>query len=1829
MKKVSVLLLSCLFFAFSSCGKIDTKVSTNNYKYIEAISPKVIGRLSPIAFSLVSEPKVASKVSDYISMTPPVKGKWEIEGRNAIFTPEEPYKADSKVSLKVKSGYLMGSDDVNETFSHDFLVSAPEYALALEEIRFDEKTSEYILKGNVKTDIPYSEKEIEKTLTARFGGSKQNISWNNTENETVWSFSIENIKPSDKDKKVSLSWNCKELGVTRAQNKVLSGSKDILIPAYSDFSIIDVNTDKPNTILVSFSKPLDASQDVASFVRTENIDGKLSNEFNANVRGNVLTIFNDSDWENIKTVALEKGIKSNDGNVLLVGTSLAVADKWEKPDFKFKNENVILPTTQGAVLAIETRNLTGVLIQVYDIGKKNINQFLQVNELNGTYEMYRVGEPVWEKKVSFDWDDSMQNKYISRGLDLSELVKKYPSGMFHIRISFRKDQIKYNCRENHGDYSRLPMPPDTIQEYSVPSEKSSWDSWEKNSDYDNYWYYRNDPCHPAFYLPSYNSSNLKSQNIIVSDLGIMAKRDNEGKLYVTVANLKTAEPIPGAKVQIQNFVGSVLKTSKTNENGTALFKDSSKAFIVTATVDDQVSFLKLSAGTALSVSHFEIGGEKSSNGVKGFIYGERGVWRPGNTMYFTFVLQDLEKTLPETIPVLFELKDPMGRVVASRTLTESVNGFYPIQVETLEDAPTGLWTANVTVGGKTWTKNVSVEVVVPNKLSVELTSNKEYLETRNNVFELKGAWLHGAPTPQYKADVSVSYSEADTVFDGYEEYTFTNPQNHIEYSRESVWNGYLNAASTAFFTANLDAGRKLPGKLKANFVSRIHEPSGGFSMQSKSFDYSPYSSYVGIKLPKGDETRNMLLTDVNHTVDVAFLDAGGQGVSGRLDYTVYKMEWKWWWEKDAYTSATHVSSSYYNKVASGSVNVKDGKGSFNFVVKYPDWGRYLVEVRDGNYGHSAAKVVYIDWPGWAGRAQEDGSGSASMVPLTAGKQQYTVGEKAQISFTSNSEARALVTVEKAGKIIKQQWIQTVTGTNVYELPVTAAMAPNVYVHLTMLQPHLQTANSLPIRLYGLIPINVNNPKTKLNPLITVKNKFEPNKKASITVSEKNGRPMTYTLAVVDEGLLGLTNYHSPDLRNEFYKKEASELESWDLYKYVINAYSGKLETILSIGGSEGLLDNAARDQNRFTPVVKYFGPFTLEAGEKKTTTFEMPHYIGAVRAMVIAGDNGAYGVAEKTITVKSDIMVQASIPRTLGCNEFIVVPVAVFNGFAEEKKISVTLSAKGAINSTKTQEILVGGNQNVVIEFPVVTTDAGSVVIETVAKCDSASMKSTENVEVKSRGVPVTYKSSFVLNGVNTSLITVSSPEDKSTTNLTVDLSSYPQIDLTSRLSYLTEYPHGCIEQITSGGFPQLYIPDYIKLSPEETNRIKENVMSVFERYSTYQTSSGAFGYWPGNQSAHSWGTCYAVHFMLEAKKKGYSVPDSVLIPALNWLKNTTTNWTSNSSQNDAVQAYRLYVLTLAGIYDTASMNRLNSKELTKESLLFLAAAYANSGRKQNAVDLLKKYVTNISSYRYMDDNFSSGIRESAIYLHVCTLADYTSNTAMVSKTLTEILSSNSWLTTQEVAWSLNALLPYYSSFKYKDAAYEIINSDSTIKGKIEKVSVVENLVPDKKSNKQNVTVKNTGNSPLYGTLIASGMSVPGTEKEVDSKLKMTVSGLSENDLANLKTGDTIKIKVEIRNNSSTKMKNLALTIPIATGFEFTNERVGNQNYRDSSYTYRDIRDDAVYTYFDLDSWSQVTYTFNVTVAYSGNYYIPAIKAEAMYDNEIFAIKPGKVISAK
>ena len=249
---------------------------------------------------------------------------------------------------------------------------------------------------------------------------------------------------------------------------------------------------------------------------------------------------------------------------------------------------------------------------------------------------------------------------------------------------------------------------------------------------------------------------------------------------------------------------------------------------------------------------------------------------------------------------------------------------------------------------------------------------------------------------------------------------------------------------------------------------------------------------------------------------------------------------------------------------------------------------------------------------------EENPARTTMLSFSSDKQNYTVGETAKISIPSSGQGRALLSIENGSQIIDAYWINATEPETNFSFTVSEKMTPNVYVNVTLIQPHSQTKNDLPIRLYGVIPIFVEDPSTRLHPVITMPDVLKPEESVTVKVSEEKKMGCSYTLAIVDEGLLGLTRFQTPDPWAVLYAREALGVKTWDVYDMVLGAYGGRIEKILSIGGGmEGQVEGESEKNraDRFPPMVKFLGPFTLKEGQTNSHTIQIPRYVGSVKTI--------------------------------------------------------------------------------------------------------------------------------------------------------------------------------------------------------------------------------------------------------------------------------------------------------------------------------------------------------------------------------------------------------------------------------------------------------------------------------------------------------------------------------------------------------------------------------------------------------------------------------------
>ncbi|HSB93127.1 MAG TPA: alpha-2-macroglobulin family protein, partial [Flavitalea sp.] len=782
---------------------------------------------------------------------------------------------------------------------------------------------------------------------------------------------------------------------------------------------------------------------------------------------------------------------------------------------------------------------------------------------------------------------------------------------------------------------------------------------------------------------------------------------------------------------------------------------------------------------------------------------------------------------------------------------------------------------------------------------------------------------------------------------------------------------------------------------------------------------------------------------------------------------------------------------------------------------------------------------------------------------------------------------------------------------------------------------------LPIRLYGVIPIGVEDPATHLEPVITMPDELEPGKEVTIKVSEKTKRKMTFTLAMVDEGLLDITKFKTPEPWKRFYAREALGVKTWDLYDDVMGAFGSRVERILSIGGDG---ENAKEDDpraNRFKPVVKFFGPITIDAGDDKEIKFTMPQYIGSVRTMVVAGYEGAYGNSEKATPVRKPLMVLATLPRVLGPEEKLKLPITLFTQIKSIKNVKIDIKASGPLSlpagASRTVEMSPTGDLTVDFDLEVKSEIGIGKVVVTASSGKFSSSDEIE-IEVRNPNPPVSQATDMMLEAGKSWSGAVTPIGIAGTNSAVLEVSTIPPINLGYRLYHLIQYPHGCIEQTTSSAFPQLYLDVVKELNDAEKARTKHNITQAIERLKMFITRDGGFGYWPGNEDSDSWGTTYAGHFLIEAESKGYYVPADMLKRWKKYQKTKAAEWRKADTKyyynSEIMQAYRLYTLALAGSAELSAMNRLReTKDISVQSRWLLAAAYIKAGQPDAGKKMVENLTMDIKPYLEQGYSYGSDLRDKAIILETLVLLNERSKGMELVKVISNSLSNQGyWMSTQTTAFCLKSIGMFIGNEKRGELKFSYAYGSKTVNASTE-LPIAQVPLQINGAQKSSVKVTNEGKGTLFVRLIVTGTPARGQEQEQQNDLVLSVNYTDAKgksiDVTQLEQGTEFVANVTVKNPGVRGYyQNMALTQIFPSGWEINNVRLtddeGTANVDRGDY--QDIRDDRVYTYFGLSAGTARTFKVMLTASYAGTYYLPAISCEAMYDHSIYGRTKGQPV---
>ncbi|WKN41770.1 alpha-2-macroglobulin family protein [Tunicatimonas pelagia] len=1844
-----VLLIGLVIFLASDKFPETDSVDPAFQAYISSYSSGVLSVESPVRVRLTTPAVDSTQVGQLVrqrlfQFAPEVEGEAYWADQQTIeFLPTESLKSGQRYRVNFDLEEVQEVPDAYESFAFSFQTIQQNYSVEL--VGLTAKNENELVKqelhGILLTADAAPATAVEQMLSAQQADRPLSVRWEHATDNRSHSFVIDEVVRQEDQSSVVVQSSGEPLSLQK------SPSFTVDVPARSTFKLLNYRVvEVPEQYLeLRFSDPLQPSQSLDGLIQLNQRE-RDEEDFRFIVDKNIVKMYLADRLTGTRSIIVNEGIRNTEGKSFPTTVELDVEFEAVKPAVRLLKAGVILPTTQGMVLPFEAVNLKSVDVTVVRVFEKNIAQFFQVNQYDGQQELRRVGQPVAQQEIPLNGSGVTDlGKWNRFTLDLQKLIEAEPGAVYQVIIGFRQHQAISSC-ENQSDQN---------EEYSFFAS-DDWSNadrmfWESYGDYyytRNYnWEERDNPCSSSYY----GGRRSVRKNLLVSNLGLIAKKEGDRQYRIAATNLQTTEPQSGVAIKLLDLQQQVLAEGSTDSDGWWQVAVEKQPFLAVAEENGQKSYLRLDDGTALSLSNFDVAGQLVAEGIKGFLYGDRGVWRPGDSLHLNFILEDRTERLPPNHPVVFELSNPQGQTAQRIVRTDHVGGIYNFSTATDPGAITGSWLAKVMVGGASFTKTVRIETVKPNRLRADLDFGTFRLLATDQrlTADLSVAWLNGATARNLRAQYELLLTPRPTTFAQYPGYHFDDPTAEFERERKEVFDGRVNSEGNASFQVDLSTEGSPPGRLDATFIGKVFEEGGNFSTDQQTLPYYPYRSYVGMKVPEGQGWGGSLNANKAHPIDVVVVDASGRSISGNdLEVSLYELEWRWWWDQSDRSLAQYVNNTYRKPIQSDIIDALDGTATWQLKVADNTWGRYLLRVCDPESGHCTGKIIYLDSP--YAREGEDQSDGATMLTFSSDQDSYQVEEEATLYLPAQAGSRFLISLENGSQILETNWLEVeesdvASDSNaVFTFEVTEAMVPNVYANVTMLQPHKQTANDLPIRMYGAINLSVENPETHLEPMIEIPTELEPEGEMTINVSEANEREMAYTVAVVDEGLLDITNFATPQPHTYFYAREALGVKTWDLYDYVIGAYGGELERILAVGGDAELAEISDRKANRFSPVVKFLGPFYLDDDEVNEHTFTLPNYVGSVRVMVVAAYEGAYGSADTTTTVSKPLMVLGTLPRVLSPGEEVQLPVTVFAMDNSVKDVRINVNTNTLINHQRTnsREMFFSVPGDRITDFSLKTTPQvgiGEVQINAAAGPNRADY--TIELDIRNPNPPITQAITKIIPKGTSWNAAYEAIGVAGTNQAVLEVSNILPLNLSQRLEYLIRYPHGCIEQTVSAAFPQLYLNQIEELAEEEQLRIENNVKQAIARLNSFLTNEGAFAYWPGSQDADEWSTSYAGHFLLEAQQQGYAIPVGLMQAWQNYQRRRANQWGAGSGyvREELIQAYRLYTLALAGNPAQGAMNRLREKgNLSLTAVWRLAAAYALIGQPEVATQTINGLETNVPKYQENYGTYGSAYRDEAMILETLTILEKKVEALRLYQRISTALGNESvWMSTQTTAFCLLAASKYTQS----------VNTDQEIQFTYQipgrplsevrsQMSLVQRPLDVQSGRRYTANVTNQTEGDLYARVVLRGTPPMEEAEAVENGLRLQINYKDTNgepiEPENILQGTDFLAEITVINpGTQGDLQQLALTHIVPSGWEIINTRLQNTSsfYQQDSYEYQDIRDDRVYTYFDLSAGERKTFTLVLNSAYVGRFYQPGIYCEAMYDNTLNVRSEGRWVEVQ
>jgi alpha-2-macroglobulin len=1351
---------------------------------------------------------------------------------------------------------------------------------------------------------------------------------------------------------------------------------------------------------------------------------------------------------------------------------------------------------------------------------------------------------------------------------------------------------------------------------------------------------KDDARHKGVYLVNVSSTDNQWigawRMVSYSDLGLIVKATPDEVLVYANAIMDT-EPLSGVEVTLISTNNQVMKSGTTDKNGVVrisnLLKDAPgfRLGMVSARTETDFNIILMS-DTRVETSRFDVGGQFSNEaGYLAYLYPERDIYRPGETIHLNSIIRDQAWNNPGKMPVILQVRLPNGREHSSYQATLSDQGSAAFNVPLDGSSVTGTYMAELYSSNRVLlaSKPISVEEFLPDRIKVGLDTDAERYSIGQGVIATVTATnLFGPPAAYRNFELTLNLQRVPFVSSQYPDVNFSMKVKDGIVLLSDYRQGKTDGAGKASETFTISNAYNDMGLLRGTLFSTVFDESGRPVNQIKNVTIETQQTFFGI--------RNLdFYADLSRPVKLGFIALNREGAitpGATAKIQVVRHEWQNVIQRRYDDRYRYVSEKKEVIVTDRTVELSNGTYAMDFLPQQS--GEYEVRIMRPGAQNWVSSTFYAYGFGYT-RGSSFQVDTDGQIIIESDKAVYKPGETARILFKTPFSGRLLVTIER-NRVIETHTLQTDNRAAMLDLKVRDDHVPNVYITATLIKP--LSDSSVPLTTaHGFQSITVERPNSRIPITIQAPETSRSNRTQDIVVKAAANTSVEMTIAVVDEGILQLKNFVTPDPHAFFYAKRALEVNSFDVYPYLFPELLRRSST-----GGDGY-DMAMRvnpmSARRARLVSFWSGVVKSNSRGEATYSIKIPPYSGSLRVMAVAWNGSSFGSTSHNIRVADPIVISSALPRFLSPDDELDMSVILTNTTSGNSKANTAISVSGPVtvsgSSTKSADI--GPNGETVVPFSLkVSRNIGEARIAISVSSNGETFVDTVYVPVRAAGGLQVFADQGKLSSGKTSLKEESGLMQGTTSGKLV-LSRSPLVEFTKSLSDLLAYPYGCTEQIISSAFPQLYYEEFSAMFEQPGSRRPSdptwNIQEAIRKVETLQLYSGALSYWPGGNYESWWATVYGAHFLQEAKKAGYEVNANVLQRMYWYIESKNRERTTiryyYTDDNGLLEektiapkevAYGLYVLAMAGQPDLPGMNfyKDNLSMLAIDSRYLLAAAFMQTGDQQSYARIIPERFANERSIAVTGGSFHSFIRDQGIVLNTLMESD-PSNPQVnpLARQLSEQLSSSQYLSTQEMAFALLGLGKLLRAETGNTATATVTQGGNTL-GKFDGKNLALNYSPEK--GPLSVDVAGSGN--VYYFKQSRGLSLSNKVEERDQVLRVRRTFLSRTgqplSSTTFKQNDLVVVRITVSTMDGSTIENVAISDMLPAGFEIENPRIGDvpelQWVTNAAIPdHIDIRDDRINLFATANGTEKYFY-YLVRAVSKGRFHQGPVSADAMYN---------------